>query len=280
MNSSRFKRFYWAIKHQLMSRHFYAITSPMRTLPNFIIIGAMKSGSTSLYNYICEHPCILPAAYDEIGFFDSNFHLGLNWYRSMFPTKKQLDAVRRKEGAAITGEDTPFYFWNKDARDRIQKLLPDVKLVLILRNPVDRAFSEYNNVIRGKGVNFSFEEYIKSDLENIKNNPLNVVQCGKKNAIISRGIYFIQLKMWQELFPHDQIFILDTNELSQKPIKTMNDVFKFLELPGHNLQRKFQSKKFVYDKMNDDTRKKLIELYRPYNAKLYKIINRTLDWEK
>ena len=226
-----------------MSRHFYAITSPMRTLPNFIIIGAMKSGSTSLYNYICEHPCILPAAYDEIGFFDSNFHLGLNWYRSMFPTKKQLDAVRRKEGAAITGEDTPFYFWNKDARDRIQKLLPDVKLVLILRNPVDRAFSEYNNVIRGKDVNFSFEEYIKSDLENIKNNPLNVVQCGKKDAIISRGIYFIQLKMWQELFPHDQIFILDTNELSQKPIKTMNDVFKFLELPEYNLQRKFQSKK-------------------------------------
>ncbi len=127
MNSSRFKRFYWAIKHQLMSRHFYAITSPMRTLPNFIIIGAMKSGSTSLYNYICEHPCILPAAYDEIGFFDSNFHLGLNWYRSMFPTKKQLDAVRRKEGAAITGEDTPFYFWNKDARDRIQKLLRQIK---------------------------------------------------------------------------------------------------------------------------------------------------------
>ena len=60
----------------------------------------------------------------------------------------------------------------------------------------------------------------------------------------------------------------------------MNDVFKFLELPEYNLQRKFQSKKFVYDKMNDDTRKKLIELYRPYNAKLYKIINRTLDWEK
>ena len=119
MSPTKFKRLYWNIRYQLLARHFYAITGPLRTLPDFIIIGAMKSGTTSLYNYICEHPCVLPAAYDEVGFFDDNFHLGLNWYRSLFPTKKQIDNIRKKEGIAITGEDTPFYFWNKDARDRI-----------------------------------------------------------------------------------------------------------------------------------------------------------------
>ena len=111
MNPTKFKRLYWNIRYQLLARHFYAITGPLRTLPDFIIIGAMKSGTTSLYNYICEHPCVLPAAYDEVGFFDDNFHLGLNWYRSLFPTKKQIDNIRKKEGIAITGEDTPFYFW-------------------------------------------------------------------------------------------------------------------------------------------------------------------------
>jgi len=268
------------IKHQLFKRHVYALTGKTRVLPDFIIIGAMKSGTTSLYNYICEHPCVLPAAYDEIGFFDSNFHLGLNWYRSFFPTKKQIDTVKQKQGIGITGEDTPFYFWNKDACDRIQKLLPDIKLILILRNPIDRAFSEYNNVLRERNINLSFEEYIKSDLENIKKNPPDISQCLKKNAILSRGIYFIQLQMWQDLFSQEQIFILDSNELSQRPIETMNEVFKFLKIPEYNSQKKFLNKKFVYNKINDNTRKKLIELYRPYNAQLYKIISRIFDWEK
>jgi len=252
----------------------------MRTLPDFIVIGAMKSGTTSLYNYICEHPCVLPAAYDEVGFFDDNFHLGLNWYRSLFPTKKQIDNTRQKEGIAITGEDTPFYFWNKDARDRIQKLLPNVKLILILRNPVDRAFSEYNDVLKAKSVNSSFEEYIKSDLENIENNPLNVIQCGQKNAIISRGIYFKQLEMWRELFPKEQIFIFDNNELSQKPVEIMNKVFKFLNLPDYNFQKRFYIKQKRYEKMNDDTRKKLIEFYKPINEKLFNLIGEKYNWNK
>ena len=75
------------LKYQLIGRHFYAITGPLRVLPDFIIVGAMKSGTTSLYYNICEHPCVKPASYDEIGYFDVNYHLGLNWYKSMFPTK-------------------------------------------------------------------------------------------------------------------------------------------------------------------------------------------------
>jgi hypothetical protein len=280
MSPSKLKQLYWKTRYQLLARHFYAITGSMRTLPDFIIIGAMKSGTTSLYNYICEHPCVLPAAYDEVGFFDDNFHLGLNWYRSLFPTKKQIENIRKKEGIAITGEDTPFYFWNKDARDRIKKLLPEIKLVLILRNPVDRAFSEYNNVVREKGVKLSFEEYIKPDLGNIENNPLNVSQCGQKSAIISRGIYFIQLQMWQELFPKESIFIFDSNELSNKPVETMNKVFKFLNLPDYDFEKRFHIKKFGYGKMNDSTREKLIEFYRPMNEKLFNLIGKKYNWNE
>ena len=280
MSPSKLKQLYWKTRYQLLARHFYAITGSMRTLPDFIIIGAMKSGTTSLYNYICEHPCVLPAAYDEVGFFDDNFHLGLNWYRSLFPTKKQIENIRKKEGIAITGEDTPFYFWNKDARDRIKKLLPEIKLVLILRNPVNRAFSEYNNVVREKGVKLSFEEYIKPDLENIENNPLNVSQCGQKSAIISRGIYFIQLQMWQELFPKERIFIFDSNELSNKPVETMNKVFKFLNLPDYDFEKRFHIKKFGYGKMNDSTREKLIEFYRPMNEKLFNLIGKKYNWNE
>ena len=103
------------IFHRFVKRGWSGITASSRVLPNFIIAGTVRSGTTSLYNYICNHPSVLPAAYDEIGFFDSNFQLGTMWYQSMFPTKKQMELVQEKTNFCLTGEDTPFYFWNKDA---------------------------------------------------------------------------------------------------------------------------------------------------------------------
>ena len=112
------KKVYRIFRYLILGRKFKGINAKNHALPNFIIIGAMKSGTTSLYNYICDHPSVISAEYDEIGFFDSNYHLGLNWYRSLFPTKKQLKSLEQKEGQGITGEDTPFYFWNEEAANR------------------------------------------------------------------------------------------------------------------------------------------------------------------
>ena len=85
--------------------------------------------------------------------------------------------------------------------------------------------------------------------------------------------------MWQELFPKEQIFILDSNELSQKPVEIMNEVFKFLNLPEYIFQKKFYNKKFKYDKMENATREKLIEFYKPINEKLFKLIGKKYDWD-
>jgi len=126
----------------------------------------------------------------------------------------------------------------------------------------------------------SFEEYIKPDLENIKNNTLDVAQCGQKSAIISRGIYFKQLEMWKKLFPKEQIFIFDSNELSQKPVEIMNKIFKFLNLPDYRVKKRFHNKKFMYDKMDNNTREKLIEFYKPINEKLFNIIGEKYNWNK
>ena len=87
MNKNRISQYY----HRYFKRGFSGITASSRVLPDFIIIGTVRSGSTSLYYNICEHPSVLEAAYDEIGYFDSNYHLGENWYRSMFPTQKIMN---------------------------------------------------------------------------------------------------------------------------------------------------------------------------------------------
>ena len=163
------KKIYW----NFFKRNIFGMTASMRVLPDFIIIGSMKCGTTSLYYNICEHPSVLPAAYDEIGFFDSNYHLGINWYRSMFPTKRKMEQVKEKTGFAITGEDTPFYIWDPLVAERILKILPNVKLIVLIRNPVDRAYSNYHLGLRSGTENLSFEDAIKSELSKLETVEIN-----------------------------------------------------------------------------------------------------------
>ena len=273
------KKIYW----NFFKRNIFGITGPFRVLPDFIIIGSMKCGTTSLYYDICEHPCASPAAYDEIGFFDSNFHLGLNWYRSMFPTKRQIEGVRRKEGVAITGEDTPFYFWNPVAAKRIQKLLPNIKLITILRNPIDRAYSEYQDWSSRESNPPSFETVIENEINLQREYPRLITEgnfevFNQKNSYLLKGVYVDQLKIWAELFPKKQILTLSTENLNSEPTAVLKSVFKYLNLPDYkikNLQHKKQKK---YAPMNPQTRKLLIEFFRPHNESLFKFIGKKFEW--
>tara|TARA_B100000029_G_scaffold510810_1_gene603246 strand:- start:64 stop:852 length:789 start_codon:yes stop_codon:yes gene_type:complete len=262
----------------MLNRHFYALTGSIRVLPDFIIIGAMKSGTTSLYKYMCQHPCILPAAYDEIGFFDSNFHLGINWYRSMFPRKKQMKQLSNEKGISMTGEDTPFYLWNRKVRDRIKKYLPRVKLVVILRNPVDRAFSEFNNLKRNEKLNVDFETYIKNEIQELMSESVDISKFSHPTSIISRGIYVTQLEMWYELFPKDQILVLNTTDLLNNSDIIEKSICNFLNLPKFNSKEVFYEKKASYEKMNPDTRDNLEKFYEPFNENLYKLIDKKFNW--
>ena len=125
----------------------------------------MKCGTTSLYYDICEHPCTIAAAYDEIGFFDENFHLGLNWYRSMFPTKFLKKKIAKRFGKSLTYDVTPSYIWKPWVARRIKELFPGIKLIAILRNPVDKAYSHYHLAIRSNNEKLTFEEAVMRDMK-------------------------------------------------------------------------------------------------------------------
>ena len=274
------KKIYW----NFFKRNIFGITAFSRVLPDFIIIGSMKGGTTSLYYDICEHPCTIAAAYDEIGFFDSNFHLGLNWYRSMFPTKKQIENVRRKEGVAITGEDTPFYFWNPVAAKRIKELLPNIKLISILRNPIDRAYSEYQDLASSKSNRPSFETFIENEIDARKNCSIiteeNFEDFNQKNSYLLKGIYVDQLKIWTGLFPKGQIFTLSTEDLNSEPITSLKSVFEYLKLPDYKIKKPQRQKQKKYEPMKPQTRKLLIEFFKPHNERLFKFIGKKFDWDE
>ena len=279
--SNILKKIYW----NFYKRNIFGISGPLRVLPDFIIIGSMKCGTTSLYYDICEHPCASPAAYDEIGFFDSNFHLGLNWYRSMFPTKRRIEDIRRKEGVAITGEDTPFYFWNPVAAKRIQKLLPNIKLITILRNPIDRAYSEYQDLVSSESNSPSFETFIENEINTRRKDSSLITEenfeiFNQKNSYLLKGIYVDQLKIWAGLFPKEQIFTLSTENLNSEPITALESVFQYLNLPDYKIKNIQRQKQKKYVPMNSQTRKILIEFFKPHNERLFKFIGKKFDWDE
>ena len=269
---------------QFFKRHIFGITGPIRSLPDFIIIGTARSGTTSLYYNICQHQCVLTAAYDELGFFDSNYHLGLNWYRSLFPTLFSKWVVKQKTQFAITGEDTPFYIWNPLVAKRILKIIPNVKLIVLFRNPVDRAYSNYHLAVREGSENLSFEDAIQSELDSLKNSKIKSDDDVKKYTIprsyIAKGFYADQLKIWLKLFKSEQLFITSTEDFESNTENILNKIYDFLEIPQINLKNLEKHKVASYPPMKDETRKFLVDLYKIHNEELFRMISKEFDWNK
>jgi len=275
---------YQKLYYQLYKRNIYALTGPIRSLPDFIIIGTARSGSTSLYYNICQHPCVLSAAYDELGYFDGNFHLGLNWYRSLFPTLFSKWILKQKKQFAITGEDTPFYIWNPLVAKRILKIVPKIKLIVLLRNPVDRAYSNYHLSIRAGSENLSFEDAIQIELKKLDESNSKSEQNIEKYTIprsyISKGFYSDQLKIWLELFSSEQLIIISTEDLESNPQKTLDEIYNFLKIPKNHKLIPEKQKVASYPKMKDETREFLINLYNKKNTELFTMIGQKFDWDK
>ena len=263
--------------HRFVKRGLSGITASSRVLPDFIISGTVRSGTTSLYYNICEHPSVLPADYDEIGFFDSNYHLGINWYRSMFPTEKEMERVKKETNFEITVEDTPFYFWKKEAAERILKDIPNSKIIIIFRNPVDRAYSNYQLGIRKKTETLSFEDAIDEEMNFLEKHSFRE-SVDRRRSYLSKGFYESQIKIWFNVFPREKIHILSTEDMQKNPEKTLLKIFQFLVIPNYTLKNPQKQKSSEYKKMDDKTREILLDFYKPHNEKFFQIIQERFDW--
>ena len=275
---------YQKLFYQIYKRNIYALTGPIRSLPDFIIIGTARSGTTSLYYDICQHPCVLQAAYDELGYFDSNFHLGLNWYRSLFPTLFSKWLVKQKKQFAITGEDTPFYIWDPIVAKRILKNLPKIKLIVLLRNPVDRAYSNYHLGVRAGTENLSFEDAIKVEIKRLEEineeSKSSIEKYAIRRSYLAKGFYADQLKIWFEIFNSNQLLIISTEDLKSNPQKVINKIYNFLEIPDNHKLIPEKQKKAVYPEMKKETREFLIDFYKKNNTELFSLIGQKFDWDK
>jgi tetratricopeptide (TPR) repeat protein len=243
--------------------------------PDFIIAGATKCGTTSLYKYLDKHPQIIVSRKKEIDFFNRHFARGLDWYLSQFPF---LD-----DRSFITGEASPNYLDAPIAARNMYQTFPNIKLIILLRNPIEKAVSSYYHKLH-KGLaqdNYSLQEAVSKELESLSRIPSEKLARSsyKDPNNILGSLYYYRLQSWFDLFPREQILIIKSEDLYQNTSVIMTEVYQFLGLPPHHSNEYLVWNYGTYVPIDDpDLRRTLADYFKPHNQKLEEFLGRKFDW--
>jgi hypothetical protein len=257
------------------------LTGPFRLTPSFIIVGGQRCGTTSLYNYLTQHPCIVPAIRKEIHFFDFHYSKGLSWYRAHFPTRSYACYVEHlRRGRVICGEASPYYLFHPAVPRRIFSLLPTVKLIVLLRNPVERAYSHYQHERRMGHEPLSFEEALDAEpvrLHGEKERLLVEENYQSFNyqhySYTARGMYADQLQNWASAFPQNQLLILQSEKFLADTGACLKTIANFLGVPEWEPRDLRKYNQAEYPKMDASLRRRLLDHFESHNDRLYRLFS-------
>lgn len=222
------------------------------TLPNFLGIGAARSGTTWLDKILRSHSDIyLPERRKEINFFDWYYDRGVTWYEKFFPSPSQALKYRS------IGEITSQYIFAPQAPVRIKKHLPDCRFIVNLRNPVDRAYSNYAFLVRDCAEQRTFQECL----------------VDQRLGIVSRGLYSQQLKRYLQLFPRENFFFIIYEDIIVHPKELLFQLAQFLSVDGNKFDLNIIKQKVnASRKSRFPLARALVIRYREY------LRRKNLDW--
>jgi hypothetical protein len=231
-------------------------------LPDFVIIGAQKGGTSLLYRLLIRHPLVKPAATKELHFFDNNFHEGISWYRRHLPKSKGVD-----DRKTVCGEATPAYLFDPLVPERMIESIPHSKLVALLRNPVDRAYSQYQMWVRQGNEARSFGEATKQELEG---------ETGQ--GYLLRGLYAQQIERFSFFAERDQLLVMKSEDFFSRRWEVYDRALEFLGLTPLEPFAVPPSTKTVYPPMDPATRRRLEAYFEPHNQRLYEYLGVDFGW--
>ncbi|MBR8827302.1 MAG: tetratricopeptide repeat protein [Gomphosphaeria aponina SAG 52.96 = DSM 107014] len=249
---------------------------PQKELPpDFIIIGGGKCGTTSLYQYLGSHPQVLLPHKKELNFFTKNFKYGEEWYLAQFPSITDREDY-------YTGEASTSYLELPMVPPRVWQMFPEVKLIVLLRNPIDRAVSwHYQVKSLGMDKKQSLEVAIAEEMEFLEQvSESELMKMGRKypNNLLA-GLYLYKLQRWLKLFGREKILILQSEELYEQPAQVMEQVFQFLGLPPHQATNYPLCNTGDYPPISEELRSRLADYFRPYNQKLEAALGVKFNWD-
>jgi hypothetical protein len=262
-------------------------SSSIRVLPDFIIIGAQKCGTTSLYEYLAAHPAVAPAARKEVHYFDRGFRRGKGWYRAHFPTAPYRVAREVLTGQRlVVGEASPMYLFHPHVPKRVRALLPEAKLIALLRDPVERAYSQYHHRVRRGKEPLAFSEVLAREAQRLTGEVERVSDATHTNLMhrhvsyLARGIYADQLTKWLRLFSREQLLILPSEEFFADTSRVFSQVLEFLGLSPWAPPRFDAFNPGRYADMDPPTRRWLVDYFAPHNERLYQLVGRDFGWPR
>ena len=253
-------------------------TASLRTRPDFLVLGAQRGGTTSLYRYLAEHPAVARPLRKEIQYFTLYHGRGERWYRAHFPV-----AGRQRR----TFEATPYYLFHPLAPARAAATVPGAKLIALLRDPVARAFSHWqHNASRGLET-IGFEAALDAEparlageSERLTTDPTSRSDAHRLWSYMARGQYAEQLERWLHYYPRDQLLVLRSEDLYERPAETHGRVLAFLGLPTAALDSYPRyTRRASTAQMSEAARTRLTAHFRPHNERLAALLGDDPGWE-
>ncbi len=246
--------------------------------PELLIVGAQRSGTTSLQKYLQQHPAFVPPVRKEIHYFDQHFDRGEQWYFSHFPA--------RRDGI-FTADATPYYLFHPLAAQRAGDLLPEARIIALLRDPVERARSQHQHETAKGYEHLDLEaaldaepQRLAGEMERIISDPSYQSFSHQHHAYLSRGRYLDQLLVWEKVYGPDRVLTITSEDFFADPQSILDQVVDFVEAERfelrdakvHNSYRRQATSTPVMDRMAAEVDED--------NQRLYDHLGRDLGWRR
>jgi len=264
------------------------ITSPLRCLPDFLIIGAQKSATTSLFARLDRHPAVWMPSCKECHFFSRPWRPAV-LYRAFFMLGWKRRRLERSLGRPVLlGEATPYYLFHPAAPARAARILPRARLIVLLRNPVERAYSHYRHCVRLGRETLSFEDALAAEpertageAERLARFPFGSSAGHQHYSYAARGRYAEQLRRWLAHFDRAQIHVEIVEHMFADPAATLARVERFLELPpGPPHPFETHNQGIEMGSMTDEARTRLLAAFAEPNRELEALLEIELPWPR
>ncbi|MFL5338844.1 MAG: sulfotransferase domain-containing protein [Gemmataceae bacterium] len=253
-----------------------SLTGP-RTLPDFACVGALKCGTSDLATYLFQHPCILPPLCKEVTARDTKMWL------PYYPTVREKERVAREHGMALCGHFNPLLH-GVTLMDAYYAARPDAKVILMLRNPIDRAYSHYkwSILLGGKGLrqNQYYKTFAACVTTSIELFPTVPFPSGSRFDVLQTGIYVKAVELWIRRFGRENVFVVRAEDFFEETALTVCKIHEFLGIPAlaPELHEVVNKNPLSVPPMDEETRQTLQAFYHPWNDMLYRVLDRDMGW--
>ncbi len=265
-----------------------ALTSSVRMRPDFLIVGAQRSGTTSMFKTLAQHPMVArPLLVKGVHYFDVGHDQGMRWYRGHFPVEATSRFWRRGR-RPLTGESSPYYMFHPLAGRRIAAELPEARLIVMLRDPVERAYSGHSHEV-GRGFeDLGFEDAVSAEpkrlageRERLLRDPGYHSEHWQHHAHVTRGQYVEQLRALEAEVGRDRILVVDSADFFAEPEPVFAQVCAFLELePAQGISFDRHNARSRQQPLGADLRRRLEDHYAPFDAELADWWGRDPSWRR